>query len=173
MKIESYQYPKSSFLGMEKDFALIVNQMLANDRLKKLLFYADRNCLKLPSLNQEQTLGLINKQIKLVPKVEVDKELFTYIIISADDFLQNYNNEFRDSTLSFDIICHFDQWNLGDFKLRPYLIAGELDSMFNNKKLTGIGTVQFVGARQIVLNDEFAGLSLVYQIIHGNEDKVE
>ena len=173
MKIESYQYPKSSFLGMEKDFALIVNQMLSNDRLKKLLFYADRNCLKLPNLTQEQTLGLINKQIKLVPKVEVDKELFTYIIISADDFLQNYNNEFRDSSLAFDIICHFDQWNLGDFKLRPYLIAGEIDSMFNNKKLTGIGTVQFVGARQIVLNDEFAGLSLVYQIIHGNEDKVE
>ena len=39
--------------------------------------------------------------------------------------------------------------------------------MFNNKRLTGIGTLQFLGANQIVLSDEFAGLSLMYEAIHG------
>jgi hypothetical protein len=43
--------------------------------------------------------------------------------------------------------------------------------MFNEKRLTGIGTLQFLGANQIILNDEFAGLSLMYQAIHGEEDK--
>ena len=38
--------------------------------------------------------------------------------------------------------------------------------MLNNKKLTGIGTLQFLGANQIVLSDEFAGLTLMYQTIH-------
>jgi hypothetical protein len=33
-----------------------------------------------------------------------------------------------------------------DFELRPYRIAAELDSMFNNKRLTGIGDVEFLGA---------------------------
>jgi hypothetical protein len=28
-----------------------------------------------------------------------------------------------------------------DFALRPYKIAGEIDSMLNKKRLTGIGTV--------------------------------
>jgi hypothetical protein len=43
--------------------------------------------------------------------------------------------------------------------------------MFNDKHLTGIGTLQFLGANQIVLTDEFAGLCLMYEAIHGGEDK--
>jgi hypothetical protein len=42
--------------------------------------------------------------------------------------------------------------------------------MFNNKHLTGIGELQFLGANQIILTDEFAGLSLVYAAIHGEDD---
>ena len=55
--------------------------------------------------------------------------------------------------------------------MRPYRIAAEIDTMFNNKHLTGIGTLQFLGANQIILNDEFAGLTLMYSAIHGGEDK--
>ena len=43
--------------------------------------------------------------------------------------------------------------------------------MFNEKHLTGIGELQFLGANQLILNDEFAGFSLMYQAIHGDEDK--
>ena len=39
MKIESYKYPKSSFLSIEKDMKLIVDKIMENDRLKKMLFY--------------------------------------------------------------------------------------------------------------------------------------
>jgi hypothetical protein len=58
-----------------------------------------------------------------------------------------------------------------DFQLRPYKIAGEIDSMFNEKHLTGIGTLKFLGANQMILSDEFAGLCLMYSAIHGEEDK--
>jgi hypothetical protein len=37
--------------------------------------------------------------------------------------------------------------------------------------LTGIGKLDFLGANQLVINDEFAGISLMYQAIHGEEDK--
>jgi len=43
--------------------------------------------------------------------------------------------------------------------------------MINDKHLTGIGTLQFLGANQIILNDEFAGVSLMYSAIQGEEDK--
>jgi hypothetical protein len=58
-----------------------------------------------------------------------------------------------------------------DFELRPYRIAAEIDSMFNNKRLTGIGDVEFLGANQMILTDEYAGLCLMYRAIHGEEDK--
>jgi hypothetical protein len=57
--------------------------------------------------------------------------------------------------------------------LRPYRIAAEIDSMFNDKHLTGIGTLQFLGANQMILTDEYAGLCLMYQAIHGEEDKTK
>lgn len=175
MKIESYSFPKSSFLAIDKDMELLVNHFLKNDRLLKLLYYDTPNALSQPQVPQDKALAMFGKQIKIVPKLKVDQPEFCYIIISFDNFTPNMTNpEFRDNIVSFDIVCHFDQWNLGDFALRPYKIAAEIDSMFNKKRLTGIGTVDFIGANQIVLSDEFAGLTLMYQTIHGyrGEDSI-
>ena len=171
MKKETYTYPHSSFLSIEKDMNIIINKMFENDRLKKLLYYNTKDCLNKPKLTEEQTLSLINKQIKMVPKLYVDKSVLNYITISFDNFTQSANPEFRDNIIEFDIICHFDQWQMNDFKLRPYRIAAEIDMLFNNQKMTGIGELQFLGANQVILTDEFAGLCLMYQAIHGEEDK--
>lgn len=172
MKIVSYTYPNSGFLSTEKDMGIIVNAIMKNDRLKKMLYYTTTDCLNRPKLTQEQTLDLFGKQIKIVPKLYVDGSVMNYIIVSFDNFTLNATNpEFRDNIIEFDIICHFDQWHMKDFELRPYKIAAELDSMFNEKHLTGIGTLKFLGANQMILTDEYAGLCLMYQAIHGEEDK--
>ena len=172
MKKEVYSYPKSSFLSTEKDMNLIVNMIMKNDRLKKMLYYTTRDCMNKPKLTEDQTLDLFGKQIKIVPKLYVDGSVLNYIIISFDNFSANRTNpEFRDNIIEFDIICHFDQWHMKDFELRPYKIAAEIDSMFNGKHLTGIGELQFLGANQMILTDEYAGLCLMYQAIHGEEDK--
>lgn len=171
MKIDGLKLPKSSFLSMEKDMNLIVNKMFKNERLKRLLYYTDKNALNRPNLTEDQALELINNNIKIVPKMYVDGSVLNYIIINFDKFIPSENPEFRDNIIEFDIICHFDQWQLQDFALRPYKIAAEIDSMFNNTHLTGIGTLQFVGATQTVLTDEFAGVCLLYEATHGGEDK--
>ena len=43
--------------------------------------------------------------------------------------------------------------------------------MLDNKYLTGIGQLEFLGANQMILTDEYAGLCVMYQAIHGEEDK--
>ena len=173
MRIENYQFPKSSFLSLEKDLGIIINEINKNERLKRLLYYTTKNALDQPRLNERQSIELFGKNIKTVPKLYIDGTVLNYIIISFDNFTQNdANPEFRDNIISFDIICHFDQWQLNETtELRPYKIAGELDAMFNNKHLSGIGTLQFLSANQLIINDEFAGLSLMYSAIHGGEDK--
>ena len=172
MKIENYQFPKSSFLSIEKDLSIITNMMLKNERLKRLLYYTTPNALDKPKITDEQTYELFGKNIRIVPKLVVDKTVENYVIISFDNFTPNATNpEFRDHIISFDIICHFDQWHLKDFQLRPYKIAAEIDSMVDKKHLAGIGETQFLGANQIILNDEFAGISLMYSVINGEDDK--
>jgi hypothetical protein len=59
MKIESYTYPKSSFLSVEKDMGIIISEILRNDRIKKLLYYTTKDCLKRPKLKDNETLELI------------------------------------------------------------------------------------------------------------------
>ena len=172
MKIENYQVPKSSFLSAEKDMSIIVDGMLKNQRLAKLLYYTTPDCLEKPNLSVEERNALIGKEIKNIPKLYVDDNILNYLLISFDNFhLNNTNPEFRDNFIEFDIICHFNQWELKDFALRPYKIAAEIDTMFNKKYLTGIGRLEFISANQVVYTDEFAGLCLTYLAIHGEEDK--
>ena len=172
MKIQNYSYPKSSFLSTEKDMGIIVELIMKNDRLKKMLYYTTKDCLNKPKLTDEQTYEMFGKQIKIVPKLYVDGSVLNYIIISFDNFTGNRTNpEFRDNIIEFDIICHIDQWHMKDFELRPYKIAAELDSMLNQQRLTGIGKLEFLGANQMILTDEYAGLCVMYQAIHGEEDK--
>lgn len=171
MRIDGYHIPKSSFLSMEKDTGIIINEILKNNRLKKLLYYTTSDAMEKPNLTEDQSLSLLGTNIKIVPKLYVDGSVLNYVLINFDNFIPSENPEFRDNTIQFDIICHFDQWNLRDYALRPYKIAGEIDSMFNLKKLTGIGYLEFMGATQIVLTDEFAGLCLMYRTVHGGEDE--
>lgn len=170
MFIKSPQ-PKSSFLSNEKDMEIIIGKMLKNERLKRLLFYTTRDALDKPNITEDQTIDLIGKNIKTVPKLYVDKDVLNYVYITFDNFSPSGNPEFRDNIIMFDVICHYDQWQLKDFALRPFKIAAEIDSMFNKSKLTGIGELQFLGATQENYSDEFAGVCLIFAAVHGGEDK--
>ena len=174
MKLKSYEYPHSSFLSVEKDLDIITSTMMKNERFKKLLYYTTADALDRENLTTAQTAELFKNNIKIVPKLYVDGSVLAYIIISFDNFVPNATNpEFRDNVISFDIICHFDQWQMKDFDLRPYRITDPTNPIttINNKHLTGIGELQFMGANQIILTDEFAGLSLMYAAIHSEDDK--
>lgn len=172
MKIDGFKQYKSSFLSMEKDMAILMNAMLNNERLKRLLYYTTNDALDKPNLTDEQSISLIGTNIKNVPKLVLDKSVLNYIIVSFDNFLETENPEFRDNIIEFDIICHMDQWPLKDFALRPFKIAAEIDTIFNNKKFTGMGKLEFLGCKIVGINNEFAGVALLYGTVHGGEDRV-
>lgn len=175
MKRQIYSYPKSSFLSLEKDMQILTDLMLKNERLKKLLYYTTPDCLTRPNLTPEETVDLIKnkRMIRMVPKIKIDPNAQNYVVINFDDFIPNDSNpEFRNNLIKIDIICHYDQWELGNFQLRPYRIAAEIDSMLNHKRLTGIGEINFILAKRITLTNEFIGLCMIYEVIHGEEDRL-
>lgn len=181
MRVGQDFYPKSSFLSVEKDLALIFQKLTESQRLLKLLYYPQRDCLKAPDLTRQQIENLLNKQIRIVPTFplmneqtgELDPTCPNFMIVEFDTFVQNASNpEFRNNTIKFDILCDPEQWNLGNFALRPYRIAGEIDSLFNKKKLTGIGETYFVSANELILGPKMMGLTLTYIVIHGVEDQI-
>lgn len=173
MKHNSYEYPKSSLLGMPKDAAIIIDRILSNPNLLRLLVYETRDWQSQPLPNGEQIKELFTShQISSIPKIKIDSKEKTYIRLTYGTVIRNASNpEYRDNTFGIDIICHYDNWDLGDFELRPYRVAGEIDAMLDKTHLTGIGELEFVSATPYVYNEEFAGVSLTYLAVRGHEDQ--
>lgn len=172
MKVGQNYFPKSSFLSVDKDLSIIVKKLLNNQNLLKLLYYQQKDCLKGQDLTTQQKMSMIGEQIKLVPYLTIDEKCPSYIAIKITDFTPNETNpEFRDCVIEFSILCHPDHWHLGDFALRPYKIAGELDAMLNDEKLTGIGDLHFKYCTDLLLNEQLCGLVISYDAVHGVEDE--
>ena len=131
MKVVNYEFPKSSFLSIEKDLEIITNKLFKNKRLQRLLYYTTPDALDRPSLTDDQVFSLFEKNIKIIPKITVQEDVASQIVISFDNFTPNLENpEFRNNVITFDIICHFDQWRLkNSFQLRPYRLAAEIDTI--------------------------------------------
>ena len=178
----------SSFLSCEKDTETILRRLFVesypySDTLKRLLVINTKDCLdnnESEVINEtisKMTVAKMRQEgyIKLEPKIKMPEheEVKAYIIISFDNFTPNETNPFyRDCTISFDIICHTDYWDIGNYRLRPLKIAGYIDGLLNNCRLSGIGILNFLSASQLVLNQDLSGYTLTYRAVHGNDDRL-
>lgn len=178
---------RSSFLSTSKDQETIWRKLLVeskpySDKLKKLLIINAPNCL---DRTQDQYQREIEKYtvkdmkdaqyIKAIPKLNFGEheEVKSYVMLEFDDFIPSANPRYRDCTISFSIISHLDYWEMDDYELRPWAIAGYIDGILNGTKLSGIGTLQFMGASQLVLNEYLGGVMLRYSATHSEADDSE
>ena len=143
----------------------IANMLMSNQRICRLLKYQVRDPFN-EKYNNVDGADLINKQILIVPKIFDDStEKMSYITAIFDGFVVNQiNPEFKISTVRFDIACPYDEWLLNERSLRPYLIMQEVDTMFNESKMAGLGTLQFYRADTLTLTPWIGGYSMKYKI---------
>jgi len=178
----------SSFLSCEKDTELILKKLFVDsrpysDELKRLLLINTKDCLDdrtnpvyKEKITSTSLADLIDEgYIRLRPRLELgeNQETKNYIVISYDNFGPTTNNEFRDCVIEIDIVCHIDCWDLGNFRQRPIKIMGYIDGILADNRLTGIGTLEFMGAKEVVWNEHFAGYCLMYRAVHGSDDEIE
>ena len=176
---------KSSFLSVEKDIGTIINKLFIesrpySDMLKRLLMINTKDCLENQTdvcrelISSTSVKDLKEKgYIRIIPKLDFGEheEVKSYILITMDNFTPNAENpEFRDCTISFDVICHTKYSDLGDYRIRPLKICGYIDGILNKTRLSGIGILNFVGANQLILNEELQGYTLMYRAVHGSDD---
>lgn len=175
----------SSFLSCEKDTELILRKLFIESRpysdiLKRLLVIQAKDCLDNPEYAEivsKISLPQLreNRYIILEPKINLHEheDVKSYIIISFDHFTPNASNpEFRDCTVNFDIVCHSDYWDLGDYRLRPLKIAGYIDGILNGTRLSGIGKFNFLGCSELIVTPELSGYLLSYRAVHGSDDQI-
>lgn len=179
---------KSSFLSVEKDIELILKKLFyesksASEQLLRLLTIQTKDCLS--DLTNDEYITALRKlslgkliedgYIKLEPKIYMPEheKVKSYIIISLDNFTPNdAHPDFRDCTINFDIICHTDYWRMDNYQVRPIKIAGYIDGILNGSHLSGLGQLNFIGCKELVLDENLAGYTLTYRAVHWTEDTI-
>lgn len=185
---------ESNFLSIERDMYLILHRLFEEnpnvaEALKRLLVINNKMCID--KTNNQYTMDKNNSTevekvldmelpdlidqgyIRIVPKIPMPEheEVRSYVLVSMDNFVTNATNpQFRDCIVSFDIVCHPEYWGLTNYQLRPFKIAGYIDAVLNETKLTGIGTFQFLGCNELILDEHLSGYTLSYMAIHGSDD---
>ena len=178
---------QSSFLSCEKDTEIILRKLFVESRpysddLKRLLVINTKDCLDdktnpiyLKKL-EEMTLPQLSQQqyITFNPEIQLEEysEVKSFINITYDDFLPNATNpQFRDYTLTIIVMSLLEYWDLGNYRQRPTKIAGFIDGILDNSRLTGIGAFQFIGGSEIAYPD-WGGYVLMYRAVHGSDDRL-
>ena len=152
------------FEVMGEDIFKIVNKIMSNQKILKLLKFTDGDPLNHPDLKQEEIDEMLNKNILVVPKIpDENSNNDCYIVIILNTYEVNLaNNDFKDTTVRFDVICPMNRWLINEKTLRPYLIMSEIDTMFNEKSIAGIGNLSFAKATPLVPSPYLAGYSMIY-----------
>ncbi len=175
---------KSSFLSAEKDQEAIWKKLFVeskpySDKLKRLLIVNQPDCLDESKVQYRKVIDNLSLKgmkdqgyLRVVPKLAFGEheEIKSYIILEFDDYTPSDNPQYRNCVISFTIISHLDYWEMDDYKLRPHQIAGYIDGIMDGAKLSGIGTLQFLGASQIVLNEYLGGILLRYVATHEKKE---
>ena len=178
---------KSTFLSINKDQETIWRKLFVESKpysnyLKRLLIVNAPDCLDTNQLQYQTTIDRYSIKdmhdahfIRATPKLPFGEheEVKSYIILEFDDFIPTNNPRYRDCVISFSIISHLDYWEMDDYNLRPWMIAGYVDGILNESKLSGIGTLQFLVASQLVLNEYLGGVLLRYVATHSEADDSE
>ena len=154
------------FAVMGDNTFTIANRLMQNKNICRLLKYQVRDPLDKDKYPDVDGADLINKQILIVPKIFDDStEKTSYIVALFDNFIVTMaNEEFKIATIRFDIACPYEEWLLDGHTLRPYAIMQEIDNMFNESKMAGIGRVHFYSANPLTLTPWIGGYSMYYKV---------
>ena len=144
----------------------VTNKLISNQNICRLLKYPVRDPFNKDKYLDVDGTALLNKQILIIPKIFDDStERMSYVTAIFTNFTTNaFNPDFKVTSVRFDIACPYEEWILDEQSLRPYLIMQEIDNMFNQSKMAGIGTLQFVRADALTLTPWIGGYSMLYKI---------
>lgn len=119
----------------------IMNRLLANQDLIKLLYYTDADPLSNPDLTQGQIKEIaFNKLIRVIPRVEPKENSQSIIAIRILNGTTNYeNSEFKNVIISIESFVPLSQWMIAGDNLRPFAILGQIQESLNNKTINGLG----------------------------------
>ena len=121
----------------------IVNRLIANDDLIKLLYYTDENPIEHQPLSLEDKNKLVfEKLIKTVPRVGTKDTANSVVVVYVQKANRIAGNkEFKNVRILVDVVVPLTQWYIMSDNLRPFAILGQIQNSLNEKTVNGLGKI--------------------------------
>ena len=152
------------FTELGTNIIYVLNEILDSENLIKLIKHDVYDPLSQPI--EATPASLIFNRIYPIPKIpDAQEQKKTILTATFSNAILSNNIKIKDYKLIFCIISHIDLWRVKD-NLRPYLIAQEIDQIFNEKRGTqlSLGKVMFDSFIYRQWNEIFCGYHLSYDI---------
>ena len=121
----------------------IINRLIANDELVKLLYYENDNPLQGLALTPEKKQKeIFEKLIKTVPRVGTKDTAKSVVVVYVQRAAKiPGNKEFKNVRILVDVIVPLTQWYIKDANLRPFAILGRIQESLDDKTINGLGKI--------------------------------
>jgi hypothetical protein len=156
------------FEELSKDLYKVVNTLIKNQKLCKLLVYEDDSPLSHNDITN--TVSLINTKIFTIPKLPVAEKDGSLIVVYLDNFRAVSNNPyFKSSKVVLDVIVHNNLFLLPEMgEFRPLAIMNEIDETLNGKLAAGLWEMEFDSGDRLFSNEFFTGHRISYNVLNFN-----
>lgn len=144
----------------------MINRLMSNQNLMKLLYYTDLNPLSHEDIDKEVIVNeILNKQLVYIPLIESNEYAKSYIAILIDSGNKNMgNSSFINVDITVSVLTPISQWMIKDNNLRPFAIMGEIQKSLDEKTVDGFGKIISRGFKLVEVTDEVT----IYQLLFTN-----
>lgn len=158
-----------NFETVDKDFEKIITLFSQNDDFLRLLHFNSRDAISNPeTITDELRINIIKEHVRINPEFRIPDDYGSFVIVTFDHFVPNEKNpEYMDNLILIDVICPTDLWNMDSYMSRPFRIQHQIMNMLRNKKLNGIGKVQYLRSDLLVMGD-LNGYQMVFAVINND-----
>lgn len=143
----------------------IIDRICGNDDLLKAVYYTDEDYLSKDSVNVEDVLFRNIYPFDYTPSSdELLAVRSTYITLSITDYNKGGNGGFFNAGSIFvRVFAHKDLLKTAYPMLRVDYLISEIDELLNGQPGIGMGKLEFIGAKEFILNENYYGMYLHYR----------
>lgn len=157
----------SRLKDLSNDKVTIMMRILSSQNLCKAIKYNDSNFLDKPDIADPSELIYVNVfPYKRIPHDE-DTTSKTYITMSFQQY-KPVGNYFKSGVIYLNAIVNLDNMKTDYGMIRTDYIISEIDELINQERGIGIGKTNFYKMDDIVVNKEYIGTTIGYEIYEFN-----
>ena len=148
-----------------------IAQLLCKDEdLRRYLKYSIENpmdeSLPIPPLED-----VWKNNIRIKPLLHLDELRESFALVSWDYGSVGYNSDFSSLALHVDIFTPINAWDINEVCQRPFRIMDLILQDLNNKRVSGIGTLNFYSFELKIISNEYTQHQMVFYLDVNNSNE--